>query len=93
MNVQLIDTKSTNECYFVDCQVNGKNTKGYVDTRCSVITIRKTDAERLGLKWQDSHRFIDGYAGGVTKALGETDILLQVDLIEQSVGVLIVNDL
>lgn len=91
-DVRLIHSKNTNQCYFVDCEVNGKSARGYIDTGCSIVTVRKTDAEKMGIEWQDTNKYINGYAGGSTKALGKATVTLKVDLVETKVEVLLVDD-
>ncbi|CAH1373849.1 unnamed protein product, partial [Tenebrio molitor] len=74
--------------YFVECAINGKPLKGYIDTGCSIVTLRKTTAIELQLELQ----LIRGYAGGVTPALGEAEVTLTVDLITAKVTASIVED-
>lgn len=40
--VKLVDPRTTESCYFVDCTVNGQPTRGYVDTGCGVVTVRRS---------------------------------------------------
>ncbi|KAJ8953163.1 hypothetical protein NQ318_017191 [Aromia moschata] len=62
------------------------------DTGCSVITISQTVALNLHLTQHPSSQPISGYAGGITRAIGETTINLTVDLITSQVTALVVLD-
>jgi hypothetical protein len=42
--IELIRSTDTQECYFIDCTLNGKSLKADVDTGCNVITIIRTIA-------------------------------------------------
>jgi predicted aspartyl protease len=82
----------TQDCYFVECAINGKPLKGYIDTGCSIVTLRKATAIELQLEQRPSTQLIRGYAGGVTPALGEAEVTLTVDLITAKVTASIVED-
>lgn len=93
MQVKLIDSQTgSNSCYFVDCLVNGKPSRAYVDNGCSVVTIRESDAIQLGLPLTKSTKTLRGYGGGFVPVLGETKANLTVDLVEAEVDMLIVDD-
>jgi hypothetical protein len=87
-SVRQLCPSDTQDCYFVGCAINGKPLKGYIDTGCSIVTLRKTTAIELQLELQ----LIRGYAGGVTPALGEAEVTLTVDLITAKVTASIVED-
>jgi hypothetical protein len=36
--VQLVCPSNTQQCYFIDCILNGKPVRGYIDTGCSIVT-------------------------------------------------------
>ncbi|KAJ3660851.1 hypothetical protein Zmor_005281 [Zophobas morio] len=49
--VKIVDsTKANQECYFVECKVNDVLVQGFIDTGCSIVTIRETTATQLNLK-------------------------------------------
>ncbi|CAH1383756.1 unnamed protein product, partial [Tenebrio molitor] len=68
----------------------GKPLKGYIDTGCSIVTLRKTTTIELQFEQRPSTQLIRGYAGGVTPALGEAEVTLTVDLITAKVTASIV---
>ncbi|XP_068897798.1 uncharacterized protein [Tenebrio molitor] len=39
-SVRLLCPSDTQDCYFVGCAINGKPLKGYIDTGCSIVTLR-----------------------------------------------------
>lgn len=86
------DKGDSQNCYYVRCKVDGIETEGYVDTGCSIVAIRLSDAKRLHLKWTKCQIIITGYGGGAAKALGKTTISLEVDLVKIRVDALIVGD-
>jgi Retroviral aspartyl protease./Reverse transcriptase (RNA-dependent DNA polymerase). len=90
--IKIVSPNNTKDCYFVDCELNGYPLRAYLDTGCSIVTIRESDAKKLSLKSNQTNQTIKGYAGGQTKALGETTVKLTVDLVTAEVMVLIVND-
>jgi hypothetical protein len=49
--------------------------RGYIDTGCSIVTLRQVVAEELQLKLQPTIQYIRGYAGGATRASGVTDLV------------------
>jgi hypothetical protein len=91
-SVRLLCPSDTQDCYFVGCAINGKPLKGYIDTGCSIVTLRKTTAIELQFEQRPSTQLIRGYAGGVTPALGEAEVTLTVDLITAKVTATIVED-
>jgi hypothetical protein len=91
-SVRLLCPSDTQDCYFVECAINGKPLKGYIDTGCSIVTLRKATATELQLEQRPSTQLIRGYAGGVTPALGEAEVTLTVDLITAKVTASIVED-
>jgi hypothetical protein len=91
-SVRLLCPSDTQDCYFVGCAINGKPLKGYIDTGCSIVTLRKATAIELQLEQRPSTQLIRGYAGGVTPALGEAEVTLTVDLITAKVTATIVED-
>ncbi|KAJ3626844.1 hypothetical protein MTP99_017312, partial [Tenebrio molitor] len=91
-SVRLLCPSDTQDCYFVECAINGKPLKGYIDTGCSIVTLRKATAIELQLEQRPSTQLIRGYAGGVTPALGEAEVTLTVDLITAKVTASIVED-
>jgi hypothetical protein len=91
-SVRLLCPSDTQDCYFVGCAINGKPLKGYIDTGCSIVTLRKTTTIELQFEQRPSTQLIRGYAGGVTPALGEAEVTLTVDLITAKVTASIVED-
>ncbi|KAJ3634751.1 hypothetical protein MTP99_007696 [Tenebrio molitor] len=91
-SVRLLCPSDTQDCYLVECAINGKPLKGYIDTGCSIVTLRKATAIELQLEQRPSAQLIRGYAGGVTPALGEAEVTLTVDLITAKVTASIVED-
>jgi hypothetical protein len=91
-SVRLLCSSDTQDCYFLECAINGKPLKGYIDTGCSIVTLRKATAIELQLEQRPSTQLIRGYAGGVTPALGEAEVTLTVDLITAKVTASIVED-
>jgi hypothetical protein len=91
-SVRMLCPSDTQDCYFVECAINGKPLKGYIDTGCSIVTLRKATAIELQLEQRPSTQLIRGYAGGVAPALGEAEVTLTVDLITAKVTASIVED-
>ena len=52
--------ESRNDAYFLECLVNGKPTRAYVDTGCGGVLIKKEVAEALGLDVVPSSTTISG---------------------------------
>ncbi|XP_018319869.1 uncharacterized protein LOC108733273 isoform X1 [Agrilus planipennis] len=92
IEIKVAECNDQQFCYFVDCLINGQLTRGYVDTGCSVVTLRQSDADKLKLTRQNSTKHIKGYGGSRVEVIGETMVTLKVDLMEADVEVLIVND-
>ena len=91
--VKIVDsTKANQECYFVECKVNDVLVQGFIDTGCSIVTIRETTATQLNLKLSISTQCVKGYAGGMTKPLGESTIKFEVDLMGADVTAHVVRD-
>jgi hypothetical protein len=91
-SVRMLCPSDTQDCYFVECAINGKPLRGYIDTGCNIVTLRKATAIELQLEQRPSTQLIRGYAGGVTPALGEAEVTLTVDLITAKVTASIVED-
>lgn len=92
-HVKLVDTQGdSNDCYFIDCGVNGHPSKAYVDSECAVVTIRKNEAIQFGFSLAQSATSLRGYGGSGIHVLGETRAKLSVDLVETEVVMLVVDD-
>ena len=78
--LKLTTDNDANACYFVDCVVNGKPLRGYVDTGCAAVTIRRSDAETLSLERVPVKIRLSGFAGGFVLIDCQVHVKLEVDL-------------
>ncbi|KAH6933018.1 hypothetical protein HPB50_011561 [Hyalomma asiaticum] len=94
-NVVNIDTRAAdaaNEKYFLLAKVNGHDIKAYVDLGSQCVTIRREDADRVGILFTatDKRLTIGGYGSGRVTPCGEANINITVDQATADVPVLIV---
>lgn len=90
--VTLVPGNTNKECYFVECKINGHTVKGFIDTGCSIVTIKNRTVQELQVPSKPSRQEIRGYAGGKTRAYEETRICLAVDLVELEANAVVVDD-
>ncbi|KAJ8912698.1 hypothetical protein NQ315_012252 [Exocentrus adspersus] len=81
-----------NTCYFIDCVINGKSLRGYVDSGCAAVTIRETIATELNLLRKQTSVRLYGYAGGSVLVTSKVTLNLEVDLAKSQVVALVVPD-
>lgn len=74
----------------MNCTVNYKPTRGYLDTGSAAVTIRRDDVDWLGLQPEPSKVMIRGYAGGSVRVLGEVNVTIEVDMAKVDVRALVV---
>ncbi|KAH6920070.1 hypothetical protein HPB50_028942 [Hyalomma asiaticum] len=94
-SVVSIDTRAAdaaNEKYFLLAKVNGHDIKAYVDLGSQCVTIRREDADRIGIIFTatDKRLTIGGYGSGRVTPCGEATINVTVDQATADVRVLIV---
>ncbi|GJQ67530.1 hypothetical protein Trydic_g8342 [Trypoxylus dichotomus] len=83
-----------NAKYFKEARINRHMVRGYIDPGSKVVTIRKSDAEIVRLKWENMKEtfYLTGYGAGKVMPLGESTIDLEVDHAKAVVVVLVVPD-
>ncbi|GJQ73696.1 hypothetical protein Trydic_g14031 [Trypoxylus dichotomus] len=76
-----------------DARINGP-IRGYIDPESKVVTLRKSDTEVVGLKWESMKEsyYLTGYGAGKVMPLHESAIDLEVDHTRTIVVVLVVPD-
>lgn len=90
VDAKLVESQSDlQSCYFTDCKINGQDSRAYIDTGCSVVTIRNSEVTRLELPFT---KIVRGYGGGSVPVLGKVRASLSVDLVEAEVTMLVVTD-
>ncbi|GJQ87011.1 hypothetical protein Trydic_g12593 [Trypoxylus dichotomus] len=90
----LIGDVDQNTKYFKEARISGHMVRGYIDPGSKVVTIRKSDAEIVGLKWENMKEpfYLTGYSAGKVTALVESTIDLEVEYARALVVVLVVPD-
>ncbi|KAL1489300.1 hypothetical protein ABEB36_014223 [Hypothenemus hampei] len=81
-----------NQCYFVNCEINGIVYCGYIDTGCTAVIIKHSVVNKLGLKVDQCCYTVDGYGNGRTVAIGKVIIDLEVDLAAEKIEAIVVDD-
>ncbi|XP_044760406.1 uncharacterized protein LOC123317860 [Coccinella septempunctata] len=79
-------------CYFIDCVINGHPLRGYVDSGCSVVTLRQSVVDNLKLETYTTNVRLCGYAGGSVVATSKVTLKLDVDLASATVEAIVVPD-
>lgn len=95
VNLDIRAADAANEKYFMLAKANGHDVRAYVDLGSQCVTIRREDADRIGVKCTaiDKPLTIGGYGSGRVTPCGEANVNLTVDQATADVPVLIVpND-
>ncbi|KAL1417894.1 hypothetical protein MTO96_006035 [Rhipicephalus appendiculatus] len=83
---------AANEKYFMLAKVNGNEVRAYVDLGSQCVTIRREDADRIGIRYSVMEKplTIGGYGSGRVTPCGQANVNLTVDQATADVPVLIV---
>ncbi|KAH7936310.1 hypothetical protein HPB52_021409 [Rhipicephalus sanguineus] len=83
---------AANEKYYMLAEVNGSELRAYVDLGSQCVTIRRENADRIGIKCSFIGKplTIGGYGSGRVTPCGEANVNLTVDQATVNVPVLIV---
>ncbi|KAK9692778.1 hypothetical protein QE152_g34923 [Popillia japonica] len=75
------EDKEGNLKYFKEALINGKPIQAYVDQGSKCVLLRRSEAERLNLKYQaiQQNFIIRGYGSGEVKPLGKLEAYVEVD--------------
>ncbi|KAH7933463.1 hypothetical protein HPB49_012905 [Dermacentor silvarum] len=92
VNLDIRAADAANEKYFMLAKANGHDVRAYVDLGSQCVTIRREDADRIGVKCTaiDKPLTIGGYRSGRVTPCGEANVNLTVDQATADVPVLIV---
>ncbi|KAK9731967.1 hypothetical protein QE152_g13152 [Popillia japonica] len=80
-NLNREEDKEGNLKYFKEALINGKPIQAYVDQDSKCVLLRRSEAERLNLKYQPIQQnfIIKGYGSGEVKPLGKLEAYVEVD--------------
>ena len=92
MDLNIRAAHAANEKYFMLTKVNGSELRAYVDLGSQCVTIRREDADRIGIKYSliGKPLTIGGYGSGRVTPCGEANVNLTVDQATADVPMLIV---
>ncbi|KAF9794883.1 hypothetical protein SFRURICE_005118 [Spodoptera frugiperda] len=92
--VALLDnTENSNEKYLIEIEVKGKPLIAYVDLGSQCTLVKESIAKELGLNYNsDKLPILRGIGGYHVQPLGEAQVDMSVQGIEENVGILVVDD-